>query len=64
MEYYDSIKDPMKTYFMEKIQITVSNSKTLDMLLDMNDKERVVAERNKKHLGEALGIPIDEVQLP
>ena len=40
MEHYDSIKDPMKMYFMEKIQITVSNTKTLDMLLDMNEKDK------------------------
>ena len=40
MEYYDSIKDPIKMYFMEKITLTVSNTRALDMLIEINEKEK------------------------
>ena len=32
IEYYEYKNDPMKTYFMEKIQIVLSNKDTLKLL--------------------------------
>ena len=39
IEYYDGIKDPIKTYFMEKIQILLSNKNTLEVLEKTNPEE-------------------------
>jgi len=32
VEFYDNQKDPIKNYFMEKIQMMVSNKKVIEVL--------------------------------
>ena len=32
IEYYDTLKDPIKTYFLEKLQILITNQKINQML--------------------------------
>ena len=43
IEYYDGVKDPIKTYFMEKIQILLSNKAAMDVLEKTTPSEAVTA---------------------
>lgn len=49
IEYYESKNDPIKTYFMEKIQIVLSNKETLQLLNIPNQDEEIekYQKRNK-----------------
>ena len=43
IEYYDGIKDPIKTYFMEKIQILLSNKEAMEVLEKTTPSDAVTA---------------------
>lgn len=49
IEYYEAKKDPIKTYFIEKIQIILSNKDTLKILNIPNTEEEIekYQQRNK-----------------
>jgi len=40
IEFYDSMKDPIKVYFMEKIQITLSSKESLRLIINEKEKEK------------------------
>jgi hypothetical protein len=44
VEYYDSVKDPIKYYFLEKIQNTLANRETLKLLLKSKEEEDKIEE--------------------
>lgn len=48
VEYYDSVKDPIKYYFLEKIQITLANKASLKiMILKKNEEAQSIRKRKK-----------------
>lgn len=40
VEHYDSLKDPIADYFLEKIQMTIASNETLKMLHEKKKKMR------------------------
>lgn len=38
VEYFDSISDPVKYYFMEKIQYVLADQKTISLLVNGNSE--------------------------
>lgn len=52
VEYFDSVNDPVKIYFMEKIQATLVNQKTIMKLLSCTEngeqEENKINQKKRK----------------
>lgn len=49
VEYYDSVKDPIKFYFLEKIQITLASKASLKIMV-LNKRNELRRRNSKKSM--------------
>lgn len=56
MEYYDCLKDPIKNYFLEKMQNTLVSKEALAVLIKTNNQEEKEVEKNSYNLRSFEGI--------
>ena len=50
MEYYDCVKDPIKNYFLEKMQNTLVSKEALIILMKSNNAEKGIINVSEKEL--------------
>ena len=50
VEYYDLMRDPIKTYFIDKIQILLMNKETLRIMIQREEQIKLLEEKASDQL--------------
>ncbi|EAR89332.2 hypothetical protein TTHERM_00372490 (macronuclear) [Tetrahymena thermophila SB210] len=60
VEFYDSIKDPIKFYFLEKMQIILCHEQTLKEIVTPKNKEKSIDKYQKQKIQKEKNVIIDD----